>query len=62
MVFLGGKDSIAEQHVVLEERWGSRGEVRGQGKTLPAKIHMGGMGSGKRCLTVFEAWLCRGSF
>ena len=56
------KGSRAEQHVVLEARWGSGGEGRGRGKILPAQLHMGDMGPGKGCITMFGAWLGRGSF
>lgn len=56
------KGNSAEQHVVLETRWGSGGEGRGQGKTLPAQLHMGGMAPGKGYTTMFGAWLGRGSF
>lgn len=48
--------------MVLEARWGSRGEGRGQGKPLSAQLHMGGTGPGKGCAATFGAWLDRGSF
>lgn len=41
------KGNSAEQHVVLETRWGSGGEGRGQGKTFSAQLHIGGMSPGK---------------
>lgn len=60
--FWAEKGSSTEQQVVLEARWGSRGGGGGQGKALHAQLHMGDMGPGKAYITVFGAWLGRGSF